>query len=94
MHQNQHVIYPDLYQALKDAVNKLLNIIFIHESFYPNWLANPIPIKKPNGNWRTCIDFIDLNKVCSKDSFPLLYIDQLVDATSRHALLTFIDAYS
>ena len=29
-----------------------------------------------------------------KDSFPLPRIDQLVDATSGHALLSFMDAYS
>lgn len=50
-------------------------------------------IKKPNRKWRTCIDFIDLNKAYLKDGFPLPCIDQLVYATSWHTLLTFIDAY-
>ncbi|XP_074374144.1 uncharacterized protein LOC141714528 [Apium graveolens] len=58
------------------------------------WLANPVLVKKPNGKWRTCVDFTDLNKACPKDSFPLPRIDQLVDATAGHALLSFIDAYS
>ena len=40
------------------------------------------------------MDFTDLNKACSKDSFPLPRIDQLVDSTARHKLLTFIDAFS
>ena len=40
------------------------------------------------------MDFTDLNKACPKDSFPLPRIDQLVDATSGHALLSFMDAYS
>ncbi|MGV7959509.1 hypothetical protein PJP14_29855, partial [Mycobacterium kansasii] len=34
------------------------------------------------------------NKVCPKDSFPLPQIDQLVDNTARHELLSFMDAYS
>ena len=41
-----------------------------------------------------CMDFTDLNKACPKDSFPLPRIHQLVDATSGHALLSFMDAYS
>ena len=41
-----------------------------------------------------CINFIDLNTTCSKDSYPLPMIDQLVDATSDHKLLTFNDAFS
>ena len=41
-----------------------------------------------------CIDFKKLNKACPKDSYPLSRIDQLVDATSGHELLTFMDAFS
>ncbi len=41
-----------------------------------------------------CVDYTDLNKVCPKDSFPLPSIDQLVDSTSGHELLTFMDAFS
>ena len=41
-----------------------------------------------------CVDFMDLNKACSKDSFPLPRIDQLVDSLARHQLLTFMDAFS
>lgn len=37
------------------------------------------------------VDYINLNKVCSKDNYPLPLIDQLVDATSGHEPLTFID---
>ena len=40
-----------------------------------------------------CIDFKKLNKAYSKDSYPLPRIDQLVDATSGHELLTFMDAF-
>ena len=40
------------------------------------------------------MDFMNLNKACSKDSFPLPRIDQLVDSTARHKLLTFMDAFS
>ena len=40
-----------------------------------------------------CVDFTDLNKAYSKDSFPLPRIDQLMDSTTRHKLLTFMDAF-
>ncbi|XP_074323995.1 uncharacterized protein LOC141660915 [Apium graveolens] len=80
--------------ALKEEVDRLLKVGLIKESYYPEWLANPVLMKKPNGKWRTCLDFTDLNKVFPKDSFPLPRIDQLVDATAGHALLSFMDAYS
>ena len=41
-----------------------------------------------------CVDFMDLNKACPKDSFPLPRINQLVDSTAGHKLLTFMDAFS
>ena len=41
-----------------------------------------------------CVDFTDLNKACPKDSFPLSKIDQLVDSTAGHRLLSFMDAFS
>ena len=52
------------------------------------------PVKKPNGKWRTYVNFTDLNKACPKDSFPLPRIDQIMDVTSGNQLLSFMDAYS
>ena len=40
------------------------------------------------------MDFMDLNKAYSKDSFPLPRINQLMDSTAGHKLLTFMDAFS
>ena len=51
-------------------------------------------VNKANGKWRMCVDFTDLNKACPKDSSPLPHIDQLVDFTAGHKLLSFMDASS
>ena len=40
-----------------------------------------------------CVDFIDLNKACPKDPFPMPQIDQLVDATVGHPWMSFLDAF-
>ena len=51
-------------------------------------------VKKANGKWRMCVDFMDLNRACPKDSYPFPRIDNLVDSTARHKLLSFMDAFS
>lgn len=51
-------------------------------------------LRKANGQWKVYLDVTDLNKAYSKDNFPLPWIDQLIDVTSIHKLLSFMDAYS
>ena len=81
-------------KAIAEEVRKLLEADFIREVHYPDWLANVVMVKKANGKWRMYVDFIDLNKACPKDSYPLPQIDTLVDSTARHQLLSFMDAFS
>ena len=84
---------PERNQAIINEVNKLLAAGFIREVYYSDWLANVVLVKKANGKWRMCVDFIDLNKAYPKDSFPLPRIDQLVNFTVGHKLLTFMGAF-
>ena len=70
--------------AVRDEVAKLKKVGVIKEVFYPEWLANTVVVKKKSGKWRVCVDFIDLNKACPKDSFLMPRIDQIVDATVGH----------
>jgi len=53
-----------------------------------------VMVKKSDGKWRMCVDFTDPNKACPKDSFPLPKINQLVNLTIGHKLLSFMDAFS
>jgi hypothetical protein len=79
---------------IRKEVRKLLDAGFIEEVHHPVWLANPVIIPKANGKLRMCIDYINLNKACPKDPYPLPRIDQIVDSTSRCDFLSFLDAYS
>ena len=77
-----------------EEVKKLVEARSIREAYYADWLANIVLVKKNNGKWRVCTNFTDLNQACPKDCYPLPRIDQLVDATSGHQLLSFMDVYS
>ena len=39
------------------------------------------------------MDYTNLNEACPKDSFPLPQIDQIVDASAGHGMLSFLDAF-
>ncbi|CAL2237942.1 unnamed protein product [Prunus armeniaca] len=92
--QKRRAYDPELYEAMRAEVDKLTSIGFIKEVDYPTWLANVVMVRKGIKGWRMCVDYTNLNRACPKDSFPLPRIDQLVDATAGHDLLSFMDAYS
>jgi len=50
-------------------------------------------MKKKNEKWRVCVDFTDLNWACPKNPFPMLKIDQLVNATYGHLRMSFLDTF-
>ena len=74
-------------------MNNLLKVWFIREVKYQEWLANVVVVPKNWGKWRVCVDYTDLNDACPKDSFPLPRIDHIVDASSGHGMLSFLDAF-
>ena len=84
---------PEHIDAVIEEVEKLREANAIIEVIYPNWLSNTVVVKKKKGKWRVCVNFTNLNRACPKDCFPLLKIDQLVDSTSGHARMSFLDAY-
>lgn len=67
---------------------------FIYEAKYVDWLSNVVLGMKASGKWRLCVEYIDLNKACCMDSYPLTCIHELVDNWVRYRLLPFMDAYS
>ena len=92
--QNKRKSAPDRIQAIKEETEKLHKARFIKEVQYLDWLSNVVMVKKASGKWRMCVNFIDLNKTCPKDSFPLSAIDRLVDSFAGHRVLNFMDAFS
>ena len=86
-HPNRHLI-------IQTEVDNFLQNGFIKAVKYPEWLANVVVVLKKGNKWRVCVDYTDLNDACPKDSFPLPRIDQIVDASVGHGMLSFLDAFS
>ena len=69
--QKRRSFGPEREKSINEEVGKLLQAGAIREVEYPEWLANVLLVKKANEKWRLYIDFTDINRACSKDSFPL-----------------------
>ena len=80
--QKRQVFAPERNQAISGEVEKLLIAGFIREVYYPDWQVENVR------------GFHGAKQTCSKASFPLPQIDQLVDSTVGYKLLTFMDAFS
>ena len=79
---------------IKEEVKKQFNASFLAIDWYPEWVANIVPIPKKDGKVRTCVDYRDLNWASPKHNFPLSQIDILVDNTANFALFSFMDGFS
>jgi hypothetical protein len=79
--------------TIRQEVNRLFEAGFIRPVDYLSWLANPILVEKPDGSWRMCIYYINLNKACPKDEYPLPHIYHIIDSIASCELLSFLDAY-
>jgi hypothetical protein len=92
--QKLHKMAEEKAEAAKAEVQRLLDVGFIREVTYPEWLANVVMVKKQNGKWRMCTDFTDLNKCCPNDNFPHARIDQIIDSTAARDMMALLDCFS
>ena len=93
LRQRVRRFHPDRHQIIHTDVDNILAAGFIREVKYPEWLANVVVVPKKGGKWHVCVDYNYLNEACPKDSFPFPRIDQIVDATAEHGILSFLDAF-
>lgn len=79
---------------IKEEVQKQLNAGFLAVSYYPQWIANIVPVPKKDEKVRMCVDYRDMKRAITKDDFPLPHIDMLVENTAQFSVFSFIDGFS
>ena len=87
------MFHPDKQKINQMEIDKLLAVKFVREFKYPNWLANMVVVPKKKGKWWVYVDYTNLNDTCPKDNFSLPRIDQIVEATIRHGMLSILDSF-
>ncbi|GKV35867.1 hypothetical protein SLEP1_g44073 [Rubroshorea leprosula] len=91
----KHCLFgPEKQAAIYEEIQKLLQAGFIRRVEYSKWVSNPVLVKKPNGKWRMCINFTNLNEACPKDLHPLPNVEKLVERAAGHERMSFLYASS
>ena len=79
-------------RAIGEEIHKLMAAGFIKEVFHPEWLANPVLVRKKGGKWRMCVDYTGLNKACPKVPYPLPRIEERQGFAPSSGIHDLIDA--
>lgn len=91
--QRYYPLSPAKLAALNKEVDEMLKLGVIAPSRSP-W-SNPVVMTpKKDGSWRFCLDARKLNDVTVKDSYPLPYINSILDNLRGVHYLTSIDLSS
>ena len=78
---------------MKEEIQKQPSVGFLSVVEYSEWLANVVPVPKKDDKVRVCVDYRYLNKASLKDDFPFPHINMLVDSTTGHSMLSFMDGF-
>ena len=75
---------------INEGVEKLLKEKCVREC-ESDARAQVLLVKKPDGTWRFCIDYRNLNDITIPDSYPLPNIEEILQKLKGKALYSVID---
>lgn len=80
--------------AIMDEMYKLTDKFIAHDIIEPSksgWNSRIVMVRKPNGTYRLCIDYRDVNKISKKDAYPLPPMSNILDKLQRANYMSTID---
>ena len=78
---------------IEKQIKELLDLGMIRPSTSP-WAAGIVMAPKPDGTWRFCVDYRELNKVTVRDSYPLPRVDEYLHALEGNTWFSVLDLNS
>ena len=80
--------------TVKEEIDKLLRVGFIWPIKKETWLCPTVVVPKKNGKIRVCVDYRELNSATVTYTFPLPFIDGVLDVVAGPEIYSFLDDFS
>ena len=77
---------PPITEAIEEQCKELYDLDIIEPSISP-WSSPVVPVRKPDGSLRLCVDYRKLNKVTIPDRFPMPNLSDSI--FSLHGIMYF-----
>ena len=82
---------PDrLKEGVRSEVNKLVELGIVVPSTSP-WASPVVPVPKPDGSVRVCIDYRKLNEVTTADPYYMTCMDEILERVGGSKIISKLD---
>ena len=88
--QHYYRCAPSRTETMKKEVEDMLKMGVIRPS-RSQWASPLILVKKPNNEWRPCVDYRQVNQITKGESYPIPRLDDLIDQVGGAAFITTLD---
>jgi hypothetical protein len=92
-HQARYRLNPNYVIAIKQIIDKLLEVGFIQSIEEATWLSPIVVVPKKHGKLKICIDFKKLNASTKKDPYPLPFTYEVLNIVTWYEAYSFLDGY-
>ena len=88
--QHYYRCAPVRLAQIQKEVDEMLKMGVIQPS-RSEWASPLILVKKPNNEWRPCVDYRKINEISKGENFPLPRLDDLIDLVGQASFVTTLD---
>ena len=88
--QHYYRCAPAKLAIIKKEVDAMMELGVVRPS-RSEWASPLILVKKPNNEWRPCVDYRQVNRITKGETYPLPRLDDLIDQVGQAPFITTLD---
>lgn len=82
---------PKVEEEVEKEINRMIKLDVIEPCKFSRWLNNIVPVRKPSGQYRICLDFRKLNEMSEKDYYPFPGLHSVLERLGSAKYFSVID---